>query len=146
MQGGTHCLLQDYCLLFLLENSQVDFKRTMVLFSFLFNGKIIIFLLLCWGIALWHLQRFLKYIKYIILEFTASIILLYPHPFSGIVSTGIIFPFTFMCTQYLHHIHPPTPFPNLLPLPLVSTPPCRTCFAFLFSNFVKEKKLTFLLV
>jgi hypothetical protein len=22
-----------------------------------------------------------------------------------------------MCTQYLHYIHPPTPFPHLLPSP-----------------------------
>jgi hypothetical protein len=37
-----------------------------------------------------------------------------PPPIPGTVSTGLIFPFTYMCTQYLHHIHPPTPFPFLL--------------------------------
>jgi hypothetical protein len=26
---------------------------------------------------------------------------------------------TYVCTQYLHHIHPHTPFPHFLPLPLV---------------------------
>jgi hypothetical protein len=29
-------------------------------------------------------------------------------PIPGIVSTGIIFPFKYICIQYLHHIHPPT--------------------------------------
>jgi hypothetical protein len=51
-------------------------------------------------------------------------------PIPGIVSTGLIFPFTYMCTQYLHHIHPPTPFLHISPFPLVPTPPPgRTCSA-----------------
>jgi hypothetical protein len=78
-------------------------------------------------------------------EFTPSITLLYsPNPIPGTVSTDLIFPF--MCTQYLHHIHSPTPIPHLLPLPLVPTSPDRTCDALLFSNFIKEKKITFLFV
>jgi hypothetical protein len=42
----------------------------------------------------------------------------------------------------LHHIHPLTPFPHILLLPLVPTSlsPGRTCFALLFSNFVEEKE------
>jgi hypothetical protein len=35
-----------------------------------------------------------------------------PTPIHGIVSKAIIFPFTYMCTQYLHNIHPPVPFPH----------------------------------
>jgi hypothetical protein len=33
------------------------------------------------------------------------------------------FSFTYKSTQYLYHIHPPSPFPHLLTLPLVATPP-----------------------
>jgi hypothetical protein len=39
-----------------------------------------------------------------------------PPPIPGTVSTGLIFPFASMYTQYLHHIHPPMPFPHYLPL------------------------------
>jgi hypothetical protein len=38
------------------------------------------------------------------------------------ISTGLIFPFTLMCTQYSHHIHHLTPFPTSFPLQLVPTP------------------------
>jgi hypothetical protein len=87
------------------------------------------------------LQKFLQYIKYIILESTP----LHHSPLSlpslilGIVSKGIIFSFTYMCAQYLYHIYPPTAFPHLFPLPLVPSYPDKTCSALLFFNFVKEK-------
>jgi hypothetical protein len=38
------------------------------------------------------------------------------------VSTGFIFPFSYMNTQYFHHIHPPTPFPYILSHPTSATP------------------------
>jgi hypothetical protein len=56
-----------------------------------------------------------------------------------IVSIGLIFPFTYMCTQYLHYIHPHTLSPYFLPTPTGTNPSDRTCSALLFSNFVKEK-------
>jgi hypothetical protein len=46
-----------------------------------------------------------------------------------------------MCTQYLHNIHPPTPFHCHLPPPLLLTPPPprhRTCSPILWKK--KEKK------
>jgi hypothetical protein len=69
---------------------------------------------------LWHLQKFL-YVKYIILEFT--FLYLPPPTTPGIVSTGIIFLFAYICTQYLHYIHPSTPFPHLLTPPNGTNPP-----------------------
>jgi hypothetical protein len=48
----------------------------------------------------------------------------------------LFFLFTYMCTQYLPHIHPPSHYPHFLPLSPAPTPPERTCSALLFSNFV----------
>jgi hypothetical protein len=60
---------------------------------------------------------FTKFFPFIIVEFTPSIILPYPPaPILGIVSPDLYFPFTYMRT-YFCHIHPPTPFPCILPLP-----------------------------
>jgi hypothetical protein len=53
---------------------------------------------------------------------TPSIILLYPHPpIPGIVSTGLIFPFTYMST-YFHHITLLHAFFIFSSLPLKQTP------------------------
>jgi hypothetical protein len=69
-------------------------------------------------------------------------------PIPGLVSLGIIFAFTHMCTQYLHHIHPPTPFPIIFSLLLVP-PPYTTTGSVLPSYFQfcrrKKTKLTFCL-
>jgi hypothetical protein len=80
----------------------------------------------CAGATLWHLQNFLQYTEYIIVDFTPSTTLLSPVP--GVVSTGLIFPFTYLCTQYLHHIHLPTPFPYLLPAPIGTNAPRKDLF------------------
>jgi hypothetical protein len=83
--------------------------------------------------------------------FTKVLIISYlnssPQPFSfipppvipRIVSTGIIFSFTYMCTQYLHNIHPPMTFLHFLPLPLVPASPRQVLFHSLVLWFSKRK-------
>jgi hypothetical protein len=63
-----------------------------------------------------------------------------PPPVPRIVSTDIIFAFTYMCTHYMQCIHPPTPVPHNLLTPTSANPPFtsgRTCSAILFYNFVE---------
>jgi hypothetical protein len=50
-----------------------------------------------------------------------------PLPHSWTASADTIFPFTYICTQYLHHIHPP-PFPNLLHHPTGTNSPRQDMF------------------
>jgi hypothetical protein len=101
----------------------------------------------CFKAIFLFIQKFLQYITYI--EFASSTILLHPSlpHIPGIVSTDNIFPFTYMCTQYLHHIYLPSPFSHLLP-PSTGTnlstpqdlfhPPC--------SPILYKKRITFLVV
>jgi hypothetical protein len=49
-----------------------------------------------------------------------------------------------MCTQYLYHIHPLTPFSHIIPSSTDINYPDRTCSAFLLSDF--GKKMAFLFV
>jgi hypothetical protein len=52
-------------------------------------------------------------------EFTSSAILFHQTPtIPEIVSTGIIFAFTYKCTHFLYHIHPPIPLSQQLPPPI----------------------------
>jgi hypothetical protein len=62
--------------------------------------------------------------KYIILEFTLSTACIYgpPTPIPGVVSAGIIFAFTYMCTHFLHRILLSAPFPYHLPPPSSTYP------------------------
>jgi hypothetical protein len=47
-----------------------------------------------------------------------------PSPHSGSSLNRYHFPFTYMCTQYLHYIHSPAPFLHILPSS-TGTNPCR---------------------
>jgi hypothetical protein len=76
-----------------------------------------------------------------------------PSPWT--VSSGIIFAFAYMCIHYLHHIHPPTPFPSLPPPPSQQCqhPPRQNLFCQSVLRFCriknikdKEKNMAFLLV
>jgi hypothetical protein len=109
------------------------------------------FLLLCcvWVYCGICKSSYLQCIKYIILEFTPSTALLYsPLPHSWIVSTGIIFAFAYICTLYLHHIHPPTIVHCHFPPPTGTNTLLPTGPVLQFCRRKKEKKkeMTFLLV
>jgi hypothetical protein len=70
---------------------------------------------------LWHPQKFLQCT---------------PLPsIPGIISKGVIFPFTCSCTLYLHSIHPPTSFPQLLPYPTTGT---KSGYHFLSAIFLQR--------
>jgi hypothetical protein len=51
---------------------------------------------------------------------------IYPSPIPKIVSTCLIFIFTYMCIEYFHHIHPPTLFLISSPPPTANNPTERT--------------------
>jgi hypothetical protein len=66
-----------------------------------------LFLHCCARGTLWHLQKFLQCIKYIILKFSTPITLLYLlSPTPGTVSTSLIFPFTHMYMVFSPHSPP----------------------------------------
>jgi hypothetical protein len=46
-----------------------------------------------------------------------------------------------MCTQYLYHIHPPTPFPHLLPPPTGTNLTGSTYSALLMKCIFKSSQL-----
>jgi hypothetical protein len=58
-----------------------------------------------------------------------------PH-IPGTVSTGLIYPFVYMCVQYFTIFTLLHAFPTSSSLPLVFAIPGKICSALLFSNFV----------
>jgi hypothetical protein len=116
------------------------------LFIYLFENKVSKISLWCgFVISLWSLTFFIFFLFLLlchgyIVAFTKVLTLyqiyhtlihpLHHSPLTStplipeIASTGLTFPFTYMCTQYfLCYIHPPTSFSHMLPLPLVPTSP-----------------------
>jgi hypothetical protein len=70
-----------------------------------------------------------------------------PPPVPRTFSTGLSFPFTYMCVQYLYYIHLPTPFPHIHFPSRWYQSPRQDLFSLLFSVFVKKnKRETFLFV
>jgi hypothetical protein len=68
----------------------------------------------------------------------------------GIVSADLIFPFIYMCTQYLYHIHLPSQFRHLLPTSHQYQPspwagPIPSSCSLILCEERKGKKMTFLL-
>jgi hypothetical protein len=100
----------------------------------------------CSGGTLWHLQKFSQYNKYIILEVTLFILLLYPlspnswNSFNRCHFSSYIHVYTLFLpypTSYTFSSHPPPPTDT--------NPSDKTYSALLFSDFC-FKKMTFLLV
>jgi hypothetical protein len=114
-----------------ISNSSFKYIYTFNSFHFFFS------LLLCWVVYIVVFTQVLTmyqiYHTWIYLLYHS---LLFPPPLiPGTVSTGIIFPFTYMCTHFLHCIHPPTLFLLHSPLLLI-----QDLFTPLFSGFVEEKR------
>jgi hypothetical protein len=73
------------------------------------------------GGTLWHLQKFSQYIKYIQIHPLHHSPLSLTHSWNSFNRSH--FSIYNTCTQYLHYIHPPTPFSRLLPPPTGTTTP-----------------------
>jgi hypothetical protein len=103
---------------------------------------LIFLLLFCWGyiVSLWQKSYNISWFN----SPPPSFSFISPPPSPGIVSSGLIFPFTYMCTKYFQHIHPPTSYHYIVPFPLVPNPIDRICFTFMFSIFVKNNDGVFL--
>jgi hypothetical protein len=101
-----------------------------------------IFIVVLVGGTLQHLKKF---IQYSILEFTPFTILFYlssPHSLNSFY--WYYFPI-YICVYSIYTIFMlPCPFLSSSSLPLVPTPQGRTCYAFQFSNFAKERKKRYL--
>jgi hypothetical protein len=94
---------------FTLSLYPIFFPPAIILLLLLFalSGNFYLFFIVgLGGVTLWHLQKFLQCVKYIIVEFTSSMVLLYPlvnssnfslHKYMQLFSLPLIF---FYCCCY----------------------------------------------
>jgi hypothetical protein len=118
-------------------NKHFHFKH---FFKFLINGLLPILMGNTYFNTMnWSNQCFHFFLNY----YAGWAIFLYLPPIPGIVSAGLIFPFTNICTQYLHQIHPPEPFPHNLPSPWYQPPHMLDMFCPPVLQFCRRKNYIF---
>jgi hypothetical protein len=118
---------------FVLKNNFSYHKTNMYLFN-------LFVYLVCWGYTVAFTKVLIIHQIYHTCIHTLHCSLLsLPAPIPGIVSTDLIFSFTYMCTEYCHHIHPPLPSPHNLHLTDTNPqagPALPSCSLFLFKKTV----------
>jgi hypothetical protein len=92
MQKFSDCIYNGQNSITTIQAIKINLMHKHICFSVWVIYKLFFQIARLGGVTLWDLQKFLQYINYVILPSFP------PHPISGIVSTDIIFPFTYIHT------------------------------------------------